>query len=273
MKLTVENFDLLTSNKYPTLCLRRQNEYGGVKKLTFEDIDTLRKDRYSDAITILGLQQDTFEYFIEKYASQFKIIRFYNCRAVQDWTSLGKLKGLEFLELSSNHGLTSLWDLSGNHSLQALSINSCSKMHNIEGIEKAPALRRFDFGDALWRTTTIDSFMPLSGTKIEYLEFNGKKVEDNDLSFLWKMPELKHFDFPTNLFTTEQIAWIVANFPNVEGYALRAKIDTTTCNNAPATLIIGKRKPCLLNMSNEDKIQRYVDQFNRLVEYYKGKEI
>ena len=86
------------------------------------------------------------------------------------------------------------------------------------------------------------------------------------------MPNLKHFDFPTNLFTTEQVAWIVANFPNVEGYALRAKIDTTSYKNAPATLIIGKRKPFLINMGNEDRIQRYVEQFEQLVKQYKGAE-
>ena len=119
---------------------------------------------------------------------------------------------------------------------------------------------------------------PLSGTKIEYLGFAGKKIENCDLAFLWNMPSLKHFDFSTNLFTTEQVAWMVANFPHLEGYALCAKIDSFGWNeethtmDVPYTLIVGKRKPFLKNEGNEAKIKRYIDRFAQLVEFYKGKE-
>ena len=278
MNLTVETFDLLTNNKYEMLSLHRQNANGGVKNLTFEDIDTLRRYPHYDAITILGLQQDTFEYFIEKYAPHFKVIRFCQNRDVLDWSSLGKLKNIEFLDMFSNHGMTSLWDMSENDSLKALSIGNSPKLHSIVGIEKAPALRRFELGEVRDATTVIDTFAPLSGTKIEYLSFAGKKIENCDLAFLRNMPSLKHFDFPTNLFTVEQIAWIVANFPHLEGYALCAKIDAFGWNeethtmNVPYTLIVGKRKPFLMNEGNEAKIKRYIDRFDQLVEFYKGEE-
>ena len=273
MKLTVENFDLFTSDRYETLSLYRQNMDGGIKKLTFEDIDTLRNDRYSDALTVMGLHQDTFEYFIDKYASRFKAIRFYHNRGVFDWSALGKLKNLEFLDMFSNHGMTSLWDMSENYSLKALSKSNSSKLHSIAGIEKAPALMRFELGEVVYRTTVIDSFAPLAGTNIEYLNFTGKKVENISLTFLRDMPKLTHFDFPTNLFTTEEVAWIVANFPNLEGYALCAKIEIGSEineNDSHSTLIVGKRKPILDTKGNEAKIVRYVDQFNKLVEHYKN---
>ena len=168
--------------------------------------------------------------------------------------------------------------MSNNCSLKALSISNCTKLHGIEGVEKAPSLRRFEIGEAIWRATVVDSFMPLAGTRIEYLDFSGKKIVNDDLSFLWDMPELKRFDFPTNLFTTEQVAWMVSNFPDLKGYALCAKIDTKARNemtgeyDEPESLIVGKRKPILVNKGNEARIQRYVDQFNQLVKCYKGKE-
>lgn len=39
------------------------------------------------------------------------------------------------------------------------------------------------------------------------------------------MPNLKQFDFATNMLAAERAAWIVANFLNLEGVALKAKQD------------------------------------------------
>lgn len=270
MELTIETFDDFIYGRYSTLYVGMQNADGGIKKLTFDDIDMLLQNRSNDAVTISGLQQDTFEYFIEKYATQFKGIRFCNNRLIHDWSALAELSSLEYLELFSSHGMISLWDVSFNLSLKALSISNCSKLHSIKGIEKAPSLKRLDIGEYIWRSTILDSLMPLAKTKIEYLNFTGKKIEDNDLSFLLEMSELNHFDFPTNLFTTEQVAWVVSNFPTLKGYSLCAKIDTTQGHDVPYTLIVGKRKPYLINKGNEAKIQRYIEQFNQLVKYYKG---
>ena len=279
MNLTVETFDLFTRNRYPTLYVAKYNSDGGVKRLTFDDIDRFLKNMdFEKSVTIMGLQQDTFEYFVEKYGAGCKGIRFCHNRLVSDWSALAGLTSLEYLEFFANYGMTSLWDMSNNCSLKALSISNCTKLHSIEGVEKAPSLRRFEIGEAIWRTTVVDSFKPLAGTQIEHLDFSGKKIVNDDLSFLWSMPKLKHFDFPTNLFTTEQVAWMVSNFPDLEGYALCAKIDTKAHNegtgeyNEPESLIVGKRKPFLINKGNEAKIQRYVDQFDQLVKYYKGKE-
>ena len=90
------------------------------------------------------------------------------------------------------------------------------------------------------------------------------------------MTNLKTFHFRTNMFTTEQVAWIVANCPNIEGYALKAKVDCMLFDSnenlihVPKSIIVGKRKPILKEEGNEEKIQKYVDSFERLKKKYKG---
>lgn len=287
MNITVESFDEFVSGafdydeatgKHTTLHLVNKAADVGGGTLTVEDIDVLKDYPTLDVVMVTGLHQDTFEYFVKTYGKQFRAIRFFKNRLVSDWSLLGELPQLEFVYFFANQRIGSLWDMSENHALRGLAIEDFSKLHSIEGIEKAPALRTFEIGNAVWSTATIESFAPLAGTDLEHLGFTGKRIEDDDLSFLREMPNLKRFDFASNLFTTEQVAWIVANMPQLSGDSLCAKIDFTAFNDetgeddVPATVIVGKRKPMLVNSGNEAKILRYTENFERLVEGFKGKE-
>ena len=110
-----------------------------------------------------------------------------------------------------------------NTSLSGLCIQDLTQLSSIEGIQAAPALKEFIIGNAIWCKITLESLKPLAHSNIEKFMFCGKTVADNNYSFLADMPNLKQFDFPTNMLTTEQVAWIVANFPKLEGSALTAK--------------------------------------------------
>lgn len=74
--------------------------------------------------------------------------------------------------------------------------------------------------------------------------------------------------------TTEQVAWIVSNFPNLDGFALTATRDCNlydpSWNKVPGTLIVGKRKPSMIIQGNEKRIERYVKNFELLKQKYKG---
>lgn len=78
--------------------------------------------------------------------------------------------------------------------------------------------------------------------------------------------------------TTEQVAWIVANFPNLKGFALKARHDCELYKSnedlslVPATIIVGKRKPSLKIEGNEERIKNYELKFESLVTKYKGKK-
>lgn len=241
--------------------------------ISCEDIDKLKDYPDTDVITISGLRQDTFEYFIKMYGKQLRAIRFFKNKMVEDWSLLGTLPQLEYVYFFFNQRITSLWDMTHNTSLTGLCIKDFSRLSTIDGINTAPVLKEFDIGNAVWSTMTVNSLTPLANTNIEKLMFNGKGIKELDLSFLADMPHLKVFNFPTNMLTTEQVAWIAANFPDLEGYALRAKVDCElyddSMNDVPGALIVGKRKPALIIEGNEKCIEKYVLAFEALKEKYK----
>ena len=250
----------------------------GGGRIEKDDIDLLASHPDSLAVRITGLRQDTFEYFIQTYGRQLKAIDFFKNKLVEDWSLLGSLPELEYVHWFANQRINKFWDMSNNFSLRGLCISDFSRLHSIEGIGRAPALKYFSFQDAIWDSSEVESFSPLTNTGITHLCFGGKRITDNSLDFLEGMPNLEVFDFALNKFSTEQVAWIVANFPSLRGFALRAKRDDTVCRitpngeyvNVPGAFITGKRKPALAYEENADRIQKYVDNFEALKHKYKG---
>lgn len=59
------------------LWLCEENADIGGGKITVADIDRLKNYPDAEVVTISGLQQDTFEYFIKTYGKQLKAIRFF----------------------------------------------------------------------------------------------------------------------------------------------------------------------------------------------------
>ncbi len=264
------------TNTHNCLWLRQENMDIGGGKITLADIDRLKDHPDVDVVTISGLRQDTFEYFIKTYGKQLKAIRFFKNKFVEDLSLLATLPQLEYVYFFGNQKVTALWDMTENISLIALGIEDFSKLTSIEGIEAAPGLKELVIGNAVWSKMVVNSLMPLANTKLERLAFTGQAIQDNDLSFLENMPKLKEFNFATDLFMTEQVAWIVANCPMLDGYALKAKIDCMLLDSdehlvdVPKAMIVGKRKPVLKVEGNEEKIQKYVNNFEKLKEKYQG---
>lgn len=269
------SFDYDRENKIHTcLCLREENADISGGTISVGDIDKLKDYPDIDVVTVSGLNQDTFEYFIKNYGGQFKAIRFFKNKLVEDWSLLGNLPDIEYIYFFANQRISSLWDMSKNVSLTGLCIEDFSRLTSIAGIEKAPVLKEFRIGNAIWDKMVLDSLMPLAHTNIEKFMFYGKSVKENDYSFLFDMPRLTQFDFPTNMLTTEQVAWIVANFPNLEGYALNSKVDCSLFDSefkdVPGVLIVGKRKPSMIISGNEKRIEKYIQNFEALKSKYVG---
>ena len=87
------------------------------------------------------------------------------------------------------------------------------------------------------------------------------------------MPQLQVFDFPSNLLTTEQFAWIVANRPDLKGWSLApASIRTEYEGSAEKKRVIvtGKGKRDFDLEGNEKRLEKIEREFRALVEKYKG---
>lgn len=244
-------------------------------KISVSDIDVLKDHPDTDTVTISGLRQDTFEYFIATYGRQLKAIRFFKNKFVEDWSMLGSLPQLEYVNYFFNQRISSLWDMSKNISLKGLCINDFSRLNTIEGVAKAPALEDFRIGNAIWGKLVLDSLLPLSGSPIKCLVFSGKDIVNKDLTFLANLENLRTFNFSSNLYTTEQVAWIAANFPNISGFAIKPyteyeDTDYKTGEKRKAGWVVGKRKPHLIFKGNEEKLKRYADNYEMLKKAYKG---
>lgn len=251
----------------------KNRDIGG-GKLTKEDIDELKNHPQTDTLSIMGLHQDTFEYFIKTYGKQLKAIRFFKNKMVSDWSLLGSLPDLEFVYFFHNQRIESFWDMSQNHALQGVAINDFSRLKSLKGIEKAKNLKHFHIGDAVWAGAEIDSFRYFENSDLEVLTFGGKSVADLDMEFLYKLPKIREFSCPANILTTEQIAWIRANFPQLQGDAQQPfweyRVKYPDRGYVTYVKINGKRKPSFEKVGNEAKLQKYIDKFNDLVKKYKG---
>lgn len=273
--ITMKNFPRFIDGSFDRVavggrhCLTLRAKQGGRGRITEWDVEELRKYPYVHTVVVEGLQQETFEFLIRKYGPQLRAIRFLKCRQVEDWSLLGTLPGLEFLCWQGNERIGALWDMSGNKMLQGLALSGFSELHELSGLERAPALQYFSFGDAACPTATVNSLACLAYTGIRWLTVMGETVKDEDITFVTKMPRLETFDFPTHLLSTEQVAWIVANCPELRGLSLTDMLSTTKCiygTDVPAVQIVGKHKPLLIRAGNEARIRRYRKEFQTLVE-------
>ncbi|MBP2660216.1 MAG: internalin related protein [Firmicutes bacterium] len=245
-------------------------------RLTKNDIDSL-KDCDATEIWISGLTQDTFEYFIETYGQQFKIIYFWKCPLITDFKKLETLKNIEYLIFFWNQRVTHLWDLSKNPKLRGLSFDDFTRMHTLEEIPLAPILKELYFGNMIWSNYILDSLTPLSRTKkLKKLIFSAKKINDNDITPLAKIANLERLDFNSNLFSTEQIAWLTANTANITSFVLapykKIKNPLKTKEKTKDVLVIGKRKPFLNSQEDKVRLEKYVMEFNDLINKYRGCE-
>ena len=260
------------------LWLRQMNMDIGGGRIGVSDIDVLAEHPEVEVVQITGLRQDTFEYFIRTYGHQLRAIEFFKNKLVEDWSLLGTLPELEYVHWFHNQRIDRLWDMSGNMALKGLCVSDFTRLHSIEGVQSAPALRYFCFKNAVWDSSEVESFMPLAQTGVTHLMFGAKRIADNSLEFLEKMPSLEVFDFALNQFTTEQVAWVVANFPELQGFGLCAKRDDSVAVygpkgehlELPGAYIVGKRKPILTYEKDAARIQKYVDKFEALKETYRG---
>lgn len=272
MPLKFENSTPLTKNNFTNRTNYEAFLYGeaidiGGGTITREEIDILKEHPELTRISVAGLHQDTFEYFIENYGKQFYGIYFFKNKMVSDLSALETLKNVEAIGYFLNQRAENLWDMSKNKSLEMLEISDFSRLYNLNGIEKAPKLKCLEFGNKVWATSKIDIVPDMKESAIEHIYFNAE-LSNRDICRFLEIPLLKTLNFRVNLCKTEFLAWISANYPEVDGYCLKPY----TLFNDNSGFICGKRKPHI-DMTNEKdriKIEKSVEKFNKLKQQFKG---
>ena len=114
--------------------------------------------------------------------------------------------------------------MSQNPELEYLWLDSTKKIaHNPIALQKAKRLKQIVFiGD-------MDTPYPMSSLEwmrgmvsLERVYFRNIKLENRDINVLDSVPSLRRFDFPAGMFTTEEIAYMCAKYPYIEGNSMGA---------------------------------------------------
>lgn len=254
------------------------NEVDG-GKIEISDIDKITEKPNVDTVSITGLNQETFEYFIKTYGKSLRAIRFYKNKDIKDWSMLSTLPNLEFINFYYNKHIHSFWDMSQNKRLKGISIGEFTKLRTLKGIETAENLESLEVRSPnnMWEPDLLKYIQPRAIKKIG-LYLNTKEVIN--ISYINEMPLLQIFDFQDKLLFTEQVAWIIANFPQLSGCSLKfARYRSNLIAGKKVTLvfIIGRRKPNIEICGDKEKIEKinlkiekYEKHFNELVNQYRG---
>ena len=252
-----------------------QPEIGGGKldPSLFTALDT---NHTVTALRISGLDQAAFEHLISRYGTRFQAIEFWKCPRLEDLTPLEDLGDLRMISFYWNQRSTRLWDLKRTPKLAALRFEDFTRMHRLDDLAAGQSLTEVVFGDAVWAKSTFETLEPLSAlTTLRRLRFHPKRIDDGRIQPLGELTELDKLTIPTNLFTTEQIAWLRARLPDsVESNALSALLrlekPLELDGKSRDVLLIGKRKPFLNSDLDAARITKHVEAFDRMVSKFRA---
>lgn len=267
-KMPELSFDnMMDEWNYQVLLYGEEMDVGG-GTITKEEIDVIGEHPRWKRISIAGLHQDTFEYFIYKYGKQFDAIYFFKNKFVEDLSALGRLENTEAIGYFANQRAKKLWNMSNNKRLRMLSLNDFTRLHDLAGIETAPTLQFLDFGDKVWSSSEIHRLPDLSQSTLEKIHYTAKVSYEDANSFL-QIEGLKQLDFRPNMYKVDFLAWIAANYPDLKGVSLRP----FRLYNEKMGVICGKHKASIRDAKSESdrkRMDKASRSFDMLKKKYRG---
>ena len=230
----------------------------------------MQSNKRTDYLKITRLSQKGLEYFVQNYGKSYRVLYLYECTQIHDFAPLEELKNLEAIRIEWCRKTNRLWNMSGNSSLKVLSISDAKK------IAENPCLLRTSntleevriWGPISGGTYTMDSLACFQDMKsLRRIDLNWIKLANKSMEVLDTLPNLKEFHFDPGMLTTEDIAQIVAKYPNLHGDSLQAYDDEYI--DIGEVRVCGFRKPTLYLPKQHKRLEEYTRQFNALVEMYR----
>jgi hypothetical protein len=150
-------------------------------------------------------------------------------------------------------------------------MHACMISHKFS---QSPALEELSFGNMVWPKYILNTLAPLRDCiGLKSLSFSAKKVLDNRIEPVAALKQLERLEFPSNMFSTEQVAWLKAHLsPTVESKVLhpywQIESPLAISGKNKDTFIVGKRKPFLDSVQDKKRVDKYVRQFNEMCQWY-----
>lgn len=241
-------------------------------KLTPEVIDyEMQTPHDSNTLLLRGLTQEGLEHFVTKYGSTYKTLYLDFCTYINDFSALENLTNLSSVRIEWCKSAEHLWNLSKNTALKILSIHNAKKLiNNPTLLRTSSTLEDIRFWGNFDTKHTLESLDCFEGIKsLKRIDLNSIILKSHDFNILYNLPNLEEFHFDAGMLTTEEIAWICAHFPKLRGDCLRAYTENeASCIHD--IRICGYKKPGLYLPENQARLDKYIIEFNTLVEKYKS---
>lgn len=239
--------------------------------MTPDDVDyEMATGKHTEILEICGMNQESLEYFVQHYGKSYRYLSFFKCQLIRDFSPLEDLSNLEEVSLNWNIRADRLWNMERNTSLHTINIIDAKRMTlKPELLKTSKVLERVFLAGSIFNNFSVESLDCFAGMPaLKHLYLGNIRLIDKSLNALNTLPALKQFDFDAGMLTTEEIAWIVAKYPHLSGKSLCAY------NKEDAILndvrVCGFRKPGLDLPKDQKRLDKYVAEFNALVEKYRN---
>ena len=254
--------------------IRKPDDPLSLTNLTPDDVDyEMQQGKNREKIRICGITQEGFEHFCRMYGQTYRHISLFKCQTLSDLSPLGELPNLEYVDIYWNIRSDKLWDMSKNVNLKAIAISDCKKMtYDPQLVKTAPALEDISISGIAFGTYPMKSLEVFAHVPtLKNLRLRRIKPEDRTAYFLDTAPDLETYEFDPGMYTTEEIARMVAKRPDVGGNFFRAY---GQANPGTRTFfrVSGYRKPELQLPRQQKALDKHVEYFNALVEQYRQEE-
>ena len=271
MRVNIENFEKCfdSASMYDLSLTPADWDVGG-GRMTKEELDIIKEHPEARSIELSGLNQETFEYFISNYGNQFEAMAFHKNKMVSDLSLFADLHNLKYLYYFFNQRATDLWDMTANVNLEGLAIYDFSRLTQIDRITTAPKLKYFSIGNMVWSKSKIQSIKPVVNTNITHFAWSGDKVEDKDFLCLANS-KLEMLDINICRFKLEELAELVASIPNLKENSIKPYREGSIMEKGVITTYyyLCKGKKTLQKGQDDDKLAKYLAEFEGLVEKYR----
>lgn len=258
----------------PWLANLVQAEVGG-GRLSSRDLTVLDEHPDAIALTASGLDQSTFEALVATYGRRFSGLHFWKCPRIVDLSPLEHLPHLTHVAFYWNQRADRLWDFTRTPKLRGLQFRDFTQLHDLRDLRAAISLQELRFGDAIWPKSRFESLEPIGELEqLKRLALDAKRIEDGRVEPLARLVQLETLEFPPNMLTTRQVAWLRARLSeSVQSTTLTPILTVEGLRSSNGKkldrLVIGKRKPFLNSSLDAARIKRYEKEFWEMVNAFR----
>ncbi len=235
-----------------------------------DDVDyEMAQGKNTEILEICGMNQESFEYFVTHYGKTYRYLSFFKCQLIRDFSPLEDLERLEEVSIWWNIRSDRLWNFSRNKSLRVLSFSDAVRMTRFPDLLRtSPTLEEVYIHGSMFNNTPMESLDCVADMPaLRWLRLRNIRLLSHDLGVLDRLPSLTTFDFDAGMLTTEEIARVVARYPHLSGCSLCAY---NTCDAVLNDVrVCGFRKPGLDLPRDQKRLDKYVAEFESLVEKYR----